>query len=146
MSEKAPEQTTIQWEVLFPLANARHKNTHSCISQSQWKGRHHRGREKTEPERKTNRICESVCVCVSLVGKNMWDVVILGVIWLHCRSPHKPQWLFRRQTPQSTCCNYALLLCCDNVNHIMCLWPHTPVTYLELARERAGSHVQHHWK
>lgn len=33
-----------------PQPNVTHKNTYSCIRQHQWKGRHHGGREKTEPE------------------------------------------------------------------------------------------------
>lgn len=89
-----------------PQANVTHKNTYSCIRQHQWKGRHHGGREKTEPE---------------------GERVERGWGCFHDSRCHlaaaalKPQRLFSRETLQSTCCNYALLLCCNRVNRIMCL-------------------------
>lgn len=63
MSEKAPEQTTIQREALFPLANARHKNTHLHKAAS--------GKvDSTDEEKKqSQRVC--VCVSVCLGGKKM---------------------------------------------------------------------------
>ena len=137
MSEKAPEQTTIQCEVLFPLANVRHKNTHSCVRQSQWKGRHHGGRENTEPERKTGRIWD--CVCVSVC---VWMERKCGMLWFSVSSGSgvahrpKPQWCFWKKNSSTTCCNYALLLCCNNVDHIMCLLPHPHTAYLPWTASR----------
>lgn len=133
MSEKAPEQTTIQWEVLFPLANVRHKNTHSCTRQSQWKGRHHRGRETKRSQRERRTEYERVCVCWSVERK-------CGMLGFPLSSgssvAHRPNLSSFLEGINSsiTCCNYALLLCCNNGNHIMCQEPlHN--TYLELVRE-----------